>query len=831
MAFDKSLGKLWVEFGAKSDDFISGVKSVRREIETTDPLLGKHADTIQSVGKAMTAAGAAITGAGLAVAAGIGVSVKAAVDWETAFTGVVKTAGELSSQNLPALEQGLRSLALTIPMAASELAVIAEAAGQLGIDGVDNVLAFTEVVAQLGVTTNLSGEEAATTLARFANITQMSMSEVSNLGSVIVHLGNNMATTESEIAAFGLRIAGAGHQVGLTQGQIMAFGAALSSVGVEADAGGTAISKVFIAIAQAVANGGEELDKFAKISGMSASEFQRAFQEDAATATVTFIEGLKGISDSGGNVFATLADLGFQEIRVRDALLRSASAGDLLRNALDMQNTAWIENTALTDEAALRFATTESQGILLKNAIADLTISVGDALKPALDTLLKALLPVINGFANFARDHPNITAALTVITVGLSGMAITIGTLITGLGLLAWNVNSVANILAVVKTPAVIAATKAMIAHTASVWATIAPYAAWVAALAIVVVSVGLVIIAIKEYMSYLDWKAREEEAHVEHVRLVADAENKAREAGYDTAEEQLKAHAEERLRIASEAGDREKFELLKRRAEQLQVEKSTIDDLEERLHANASERQAIAEEASRNVVEVAATGGDEQASAEAATGEKVKSEFEKWSAERIKKEADMIGRLTSQLIAQRPKMMEAWERLNETWSMGASKFYEDTERFFTEAEKSLSSHLTNMANIAAQRIDNILDELGKLHDAMDEMAGDSWLPDLLQRASDATRHHFGLMADAASNNLGSMGSSMERLHDSMDGAGTSSTPASGGAGQRDSLPGPQVGVTQVFHGVDLAEPTDRIKIGRAAIGALLSSARTRFAI
>lgn len=831
MAFDKSIGKLWVEFGAKSDDFISGVNAVRREIETTDPLLGKHADTVKAVGVAMTTAGAAVTGAGLAMAAGLGASVKAAVDWETAFTGVVKTAGELTQQNLPALEQGLRSLALTIPMTAGELAGIAEAAGQLGVDGVDNVLAFTEVVAQLGVTTNLSGEEAATTLARFANITNMSMSEVSNLGSVIVHLGNNMATTESEIAAFGLRIAGAGHQVGLTQGEIMAFGAALSSVGIEADAGGTAISKVFVAIAQAVANGGEELDKFAKVSGMSASEFQRAFQEDAATATVTFIEGLKGISDSGGNVFATLEELGFQEVRVRDALLRSASAGDLLRNALEMQNVAWTENTALTDEAALRFATTESQGILLKNAIADLTISVGDALKPAFDTLLKALIPVIAGFADFVREHPNITTALTVIAVGLSGMAMTMGTVITGLGLLAWNVKTVASVLALAKTPAVLAATKAMIAHSASVWATIAPYAAWVAALAIVVVSVGLVVIAIKEYMSYLDWKRREEEAHVEHVKLVADAENKAREAGYETAEDQLKAHAEERLRIAAEAGDREKFELLKRRAEHLQVEKATIDDLETALNDNAAKREAIAEEASRNVVAVAETGGEEQAIAEAATGEKVQSEFEKWSAERVKKEADMLGRLTSQLIAQRPKMLEAWERLNETWSTGASRFAEDTERFFSEAEKALSSHLTNMANIAAQRIDNILDELGKLHEAMDEMAGDSWLPDLLQRASDATQHHFGLMADAASSNLGSMGRSMESLHDSMDGAGTSSSPASGGAGQSDSLPGPKPGVTQIFHGVDLGEPTDRIKVGRAAIGALLSSARTRFAI
>ena len=83
----------------------------------------------------------------------------------------------------------------------------------------------------MGESTNLSAETAATELARFANIVGMSQDKFSNLGSAIVELGNNYATTESEISAMSLRLAGAGKQIGMSEGDILGFAAALSSVG------------------------------------------------------------------------------------------------------------------------------------------------------------------------------------------------------------------------------------------------------------------------------------------------------------------------------------------------------------------------------------------------------------------------------------------------------------------------------------------------------------------------------------------------------------------------------------------------------------------------
>ena len=306
---------------------------------------------------------AKVTAATIA-AIGVG-SVKAAVDFESSFAGVRKTVNATEAE-FKKLSGSFRNLSKEIPVNVNEINKIGEAAGQLGIQ-TDNIVQFTKVMADLGVATNLSSEEAATSLARLANITQMPQSEFDKLGSTIVALGNNLATTESEIVEFGLRIAGAGAQVGLTEDQILSIGAALSSVGLRAEAGGTAISKTMISLAAAVENGGKSLEQFAQVAGLSADEFSRLFRDDAAQAINAFITGLGDMERNGKSTLAVLEELGISEQRLRDTLLRASGAGDLLNKSLKIGADAWRENTALTKEAQQRYETTASQLRILWN--------------------------------------------------------------------------------------------------------------------------------------------------------------------------------------------------------------------------------------------------------------------------------------------------------------------------------------------------------------------------------------------------------------------------------------------------------------------------------
>lgn len=406
---------------------------LQRSVSQAGERLQNAGRQMASIGKTMTmSVTAPIVGAGVA-------AVKTAIDFESAFAGVRKTVNA-TEEEFANLEKGIRDMAKAGPSSAEELAGIAESAGQLGI-AKENILSFTSTMSDLGTATNMTSEEAATSLARLANITQMPQTQFDRLGSTIVNLGNNLATTEAEITEFGLRIAGAGAQVGLSEAEILSIGAALSSVGINAEAGGTAISKVMIEIANATATGGEMLDRFAKVAGVSSSDFKKAFETDASGAIVTFIEGLGKMSDSGENVFAILEDLGLQEVRVRDAMLRASGAGDLLRKSLDLGTSAWEENNALTKEASERYKTTESQLKATVNKLKDLGVTTGRIVIPPLMKLVDKVEAGIKKFEDMDESTQK-----TVLSIG--GIAAVAGPALTAIGFMTTGVGGLLKVVA-----------------------------------------------------------------------------------------------------------------------------------------------------------------------------------------------------------------------------------------------------------------------------------------------------------------------------------------------------------------------------------------------
>lgn len=345
----------------------------QRELDSLEAKQQAHRQTLEDLGHASARYGAA-------VALGLGYAAKAAIDWESAFTGVRKTV-DGSDKEIAALEGELRQLARTLPATHKEIAGVAEAAGQLGIKRKD-IAEFTKVMIDLGNTTNLTAEDAATGLAKLGNIMGTSASDVDRLGSALVALGNDGASTEADILAMALRIAGAGNQINLSEGQVLGFASALSSVGIEAEAGGSSISRVMISIEQAVRSGGAAVKGFASVAGMSADEFTKKYKEDAGGAIVSFIGGLNRIQQAGGDTFGVLERLGFSEILVRDALLRTAGASDLLAKSLQVGTKGWEQNIALLDEANKRYETSASKLQVAGNQIADALIDVGAAIAP-----------------------------------------------------------------------------------------------------------------------------------------------------------------------------------------------------------------------------------------------------------------------------------------------------------------------------------------------------------------------------------------------------------------------------------------------------------------
>jgi len=388
-------------------------------VTITIQAIDKFSNVFAGVNKGMLAVGAGITALGVAGLAASKGFINTAASFETAFTGVKKTV-DLTEKEFEKLRQTFKDLSKEIPVSFEELSSIGEIAGQLGVEGVENLEKFTRTIADISATTNLTAEDAATSFARIANIMQEPIENIDKMGAVVVDLGNNFATTESEISVFAQRIAGAGNIAGMTTKDILAIGAAFSSVGVQAEAGGTATQKVLIEMNTAVLESGEKLDIFAKTAGMDSEEFAKAWRDNAGEAFAIFVEGL---GRQGDEAIVTLSDLGLEDQRLVRSFLSLANAGDLVTSTIKTADEAWITNTALVEEAEKRYKTTDSQVTILKNKFSSLKDDMGRTLIPA----FISLVDIISKLVGWLEKHPTLTKfAIAALAIG-SALAVVVG--------------------------------------------------------------------------------------------------------------------------------------------------------------------------------------------------------------------------------------------------------------------------------------------------------------------------------------------------------------------------------------------------------------------
>lgn len=399
----KDYGEESEDAGRKSEEFGKKSSDALRDIE--ELLVGA------GIVRGLQAIGEAFVGC-----------IEDAIEFESAITGVYKTVDGTPEQ-LAAISEEVKEMSLRLPSTTTEIAAVAEAAGQLGIQ-TDNITSFTEVMINLGEATNLTSDEAASSLAKFANITKMSADQYENLGSTVVALGNNFATTEADIVAMSTRMASAGSLAGLSEPEILALAAAISSVGIEADAGGSSMSTLLSKLQLAVETGNDQLEQFASVAGMTADEFSQKWGENAVDALYAFIAGLNDTERNGASATALLDEMGITEIRLSNAVKALASNHEGLANAVDLANGAWEQNTALSKEAETRYSTLESKLAMVENAQTNLSTAIGEVYAPTVASAAEIWGNMLNGITGFVKAHPTAVKAIVAITAGVAAFVV-----------------------------------------------------------------------------------------------------------------------------------------------------------------------------------------------------------------------------------------------------------------------------------------------------------------------------------------------------------------------------------------------------------------------
>lgn len=426
-----SMGSALSDAGVNTGSLAQESKSLAAELDNLKGQQEEIAAASQNMGQSMGEAASsmeqmlAAVGVTAALKAGYDLMrdcTQASIEFETGMAGVQRTVGG-SQQFLDSLGESFKEMGTVIPITNEALTGIATTAGQLGIAQKD-VESFTTVMAKLDTTTDLTAESAATMLAQFSNIT--GVTQYDRLGAVVADLGDATATTASKVVEMSQGMASAAHLAGMGATDILGISAAVGSLGVEAQAGSTAMSTLISTLHKAVETG-DGLNDFASVANMTAEQFKTAWSENAAGALNTFIQGLNDTERNGRSAIVILDDLGITNVRQTKAILGLASAGNLLNSTITQANAAWQQNTALNEKAAVMYGTTQSKLTMAQNAANNLKIAIGDALTPAIGAGAAAFTSLIQPMAQFIQRHPALVKAVTAAAgvIGAATLAVT----------------------------------------------------------------------------------------------------------------------------------------------------------------------------------------------------------------------------------------------------------------------------------------------------------------------------------------------------------------------------------------------------------------------
>lgn len=368
------------------------------------------------------------------LSAGFGFAMKKSAEFDLAMIGVAKTVN-MTDAEVKKLGHEFKKMSENIPVSASELANLGKVAGQLGISK-GGIKDFVRVMADLGVSTNMTSEQAATALARLRNIMGVSEKSFSNLASSVVHMGNTSAAFESEIVDLSMRLGGAGKVMGLTAGQVIGLAAGLKSLGLNTESAGTSFSRVMIMMVKASQRGGEQLQAFANVTGLSAEAFKQMVQNNPAKALQMVVEGLGAVKSEGGSTFIALEKLGMANVRISDAMLRTSNAGQKLGQTMKSSEEAYNKNTAAADEANRFYKAHANQLKTLWNIVSNIAAEFGDALLPVLIEFLQTMKPLLGKIREFVQWFGMLPPQLRLGVLGVAALAAAMGPLIYVVGAL-----------------------------------------------------------------------------------------------------------------------------------------------------------------------------------------------------------------------------------------------------------------------------------------------------------------------------------------------------------------------------------------------------------
>lgn len=355
---------------------------------------------------------------------------RTAIDYERSFSDIERTTENFFTSAkigaaAEAAKNDLKLLAAEIPVAFGQITEIGTIGNQLGIaEGA--IVTFTETVAKFAAATGMSVDAVAMSFGRIGELLNVPASEFEKLGSSIAFAGVNAVATEEQILTVTREISTTAKMAKFTTPEIIGLATAMSSLGIAAESARGSTIRTFARINQAVSEGGEKLDGYARISGMSAGAFASEWSENGQSAFDAFLAGLQKLSDEGESLDTVLRDIGFVNVRDIQNIQKLGDNYSVYASSIEDANKGFEEGAFLADAYGVIQDTVAAKLTLVSNNMSNVLDTlgqgaVGDVFKDILDSV-SALLIGLNEFAK------------TPIGQAFGGTVLVLGVLLTVIG-------------------------------------------------------------------------------------------------------------------------------------------------------------------------------------------------------------------------------------------------------------------------------------------------------------------------------------------------------------------------------------------------------------
>lgn len=341
---------------------------------------------------------------------------KAAMEFESEMAEIRKVVDFDTPEQFKQMGQDILDLSTKMPMAASGIAKIVAAGGQAGI-AKEDLLEFAQDAVKMGVAFDLTADQAGDMMAKWRSAFDLNQDGVVALADKINYLGNTTAASAPLISDVVTRIGPLGEIGGVASGEIAALGATMIQTGTKSDVAATGIKNLILGMSIGEKATKSQAAAFQQL-GFDAADMAKRMQTDAKGAILDVFHAIQALpKDQQAGVLKDL--FGEESIGAISPLLSKLY---LLEDNFNKVSDATKYGGSVDAEYAARCETTANQMYLFKNSMTAVAIEIGSALLPAINSILRSIVPVVVAFANWAKEHQVLIQTMVALAASFAGV-------------------------------------------------------------------------------------------------------------------------------------------------------------------------------------------------------------------------------------------------------------------------------------------------------------------------------------------------------------------------------------------------------------------------